>query len=161
MRDLSRVIGFGAALLLVAGFAVGVSAAGPSKLDIVKHRQATMKQQGHDLKYLALYAKGVSGDQAGAEAKIADLQTIHGELLSLFVPGTSSADLPGKTYAKPLIWTDWSKFSAQIPKIAELEATLAAAVKKNDKPAILVAIGNLGKNGCGACHSSYREHIPH
>ncbi|MGH6989010.1 MAG: c-type cytochrome [Stellaceae bacterium] len=160
MRTHWRAAGFSLALALVVGFAVTVSAAGQSKLEVVKHRQATMKQQAADLKYIATYAKGGGGTEAGAGYKVDDLETVSGEILALFVPGTSTADLPGKTYAKPNIWTDWKKFSAQIPHVQDLEAGLGAAVKKNNKPEILAAIGNLGKNGCGACHSDYRAKMP-
>jgi cytochrome c556 len=160
MLSRKRVAGFGLAVALLVGFAVTVSAADQGKLAAVKHRQDTMKRQAGDLKYIATYAKGGVGDQAEAARKVADLQSIRGELLSLFVPGTSTADLPGKTYAKPIIWQDWKKFSSQIPNLEPLDSALAAAVQKNDKPAILAAIGNLGKNGCGACHSVYRAKMP-
>ena len=71
------------------------------------------------------------------------------------------ADLPDvKTYAKPNIWTDMDNFKAVVAKLPGLEQGLTDAVKKGEKPMILAAIGNLGKNGCGACHSTYRAKMP-
>ena len=36
---------------------------------------------------------------------------------------------------------------------------LLAAVKTGDKAAIQTAFGDMGKNGCGACHGKFREEI--
>lgn len=154
-----KMIVLAGALMAMAGVAVSVAA--QDKAAIVKKRQDTMKQQAANLKYIANFAKGVGGDQADAGYKVDELQFISGKLLSLFPPGTSSADLPdAKTYAKPEIWTDYAEFKTIPPKVADLETALGDAVRKGDKRAILVAIGNLGKNGCGACHSKFREKMP-
>jgi cytochrome c556 len=131
------------------------------KAAAVKERQDTMKQQAGDLKYIADFAKGVSGDQATAVQKAEDLHSLSAKLPTLFPAGTSNADLPDvKTYAKPNIWTDQDNFKAIIAKLPGLEQGLVDAVKAGEKPKILAAIGNLGKNGCGACHSTYRAKMP-
>jgi cytochrome c556 len=140
------------------GFVAGASA--QDKEAIVKERVATMKQQGADLKYIGDFLKGVGGDLENAGYKVQDLQFINGKLLALFVPGTSSTDMPGKSNAKPEIWTDWDKFKAIVPVLADAEQKLADAVKSGDKAAIGAALGNTGKNGCGACHSQFREKLP-
>ncbi len=156
---MNKLIGVAALAMVVAvGFAATVWA--QDKEAAVKQRQDTMKRQGADLKYIADFAKGVSGDQENAGYKVQELQFTSGKLLALFVPGTSSADLPGKSNAKPEIWTDWDKFKAIIPAVQDAEDKLYAAVQAGDKPAILAALGNLGKNGCGACHSQFREKLP-
>jgi cytochrome c556 len=151
----------GMAVLAIA-VAVGLAATvwAQDKEAAVKQRQDTMKRQGADLKYIADFAKGVSGDQENAGYKVQELQFTSGKLLALFVPGTSSADMPGKSNAKPEIWTDWDKFKAIIPAVQDAEDNLLVAVQKGDKPEILAALGNLGKNGCGACHSQFREKLP-
>jgi cytochrome c556 len=39
----------------------------------------------------------------------------------------------------------------------ELAAKLAAAASLGDKAATLAAFADLGKNGCGGCHETYRK----
>ncbi len=159
MRNIARAAVLGLSMAAIVGFTAAVVA--QDKAAAVKERQDTMKRQAGDLKYVADFAKGVSGDQATAEQKAEDLHSLSGKLLSLFPPGTSNADLPdAKTYAKPNIWTDQDNFKAIIAKLPALEQGLTDAVKKGEKPMILAAIGNLGKNGCGACHSTYRAKMP-
>lgn len=159
MRNSLRLAVAGLALAGVVGLAAGVLA--QDKAAAVKERQDTMKQQAGDLKYIADFAKGVSGDQATAVQKAEDLHSLSAKLPTLFPTGTSNADLPDvKTYAKPNIWTDQDNFKAIIAKLPGLEQGLVDAVKAGEKPKILAAIGNLGKNGCGACHSTYRAKMP-
>jgi cytochrome c556 len=159
MSKFMRAAVLGIAMAGIVGIAAGVSA--QDKAAVVKERQDTMKRQGGDLKYIADFAKGVSGDQATAVQKAEDLHSLSGKLLALFPPGTSDTDLPdAKTYAKPNIWTDQDNFKAIIAKLPPSEQGLIDAVKKGEKPMILAAIGNLGKNGCGACHSTYRAKMP-
>jgi cytochrome c556 len=159
MKKLRTAIAVGVAIVVGSGFAAGVVA--QDKAAAVKERQDTMKRQAGDLKYIADFAKGVSGDQATAVQKAEDLHSLSAKLPSLFPPGTSNADLPdAKTYAKPNIWTDQDNFKAIIARLLGLEQGLVDAVKTGQKPQILAAIGNLGKNGCGACHSTYRAKMP-
>jgi cytochrome c556 len=159
MRNSVRLAVAGLALAGIVGIAAGVPA--QDKAAAVKLRQDTMKQQAGDLKYIATFAKGGGGDQATAVQKAEDLHSLSAKLPTLFPPGTSNADLPdAKTYAKPNIWTDQDNFKAIVAKLPGLELTLVDAVKSGEKPKILAAIGNLGKNGCGACHSTYRAKMP-
>lgn len=159
MNKIRTAIAVGVVIVVGSGFAAGVVA--QDKAATVKERQDTMKQQAGDLKYIADFAKGVSGDQATAVQKAEDLHTLSGKLPSLFPPGTSNADLPdAKTYAKPNIWTDQANFKVIVDRLPGLEQGLVDAVKAGEKPKILAAIGNLGKNGCGACHSTYRAKMP-
>jgi len=148
----------GAAMVVLIGCALSASA--QDKEAAVKERQATMKRQGADLKYIADFAKGLAGDEAGAIDKAKDLLAIDPRILDLFVSGTSSADFPGKSNAKPEIWSDWDKFKAIPPVLQAAEMKLVDAVTGGDKAAIGAAIGGVGKNGCGACHSAFREKLP-
>ncbi len=140
-------IGFGA----VSGMAQDKEAA-------IKHRRDTMKRQGADFKAIQDYVKG-EGDQAAAVSGINDLLTINPKIVDLFVPGTSTAEFPGKTGAKPEIWKEWDKFKLIPGALKGEEEQLAAAIKNGDKQAVGAQLANTGKNGCGACHTPYREKI--
>ena len=143
---LAVVIGFGA----TGGMA-------QDKAAIIKQRQDTMKQQSEDLKAIVAYMKD-EGDQATAQAKIADLIAIAPKIADLFPAGTSLTDFPGKTGAKPAIWTEFNKFKASAIALQDEEKKLAEAIKSGDKAAVTAAVGVTGK-ACGACHTPYREKI--
>jgi cytochrome c556 len=126
---------------------------------LVDNRQAVMKSQGKDMSAVKAYIDD-KADLAAAQAAGADLVTQVGKIPTLFPAGTSMADFPGKSYAKPAIWTEMDKFTATA-KTAETKAqALNAALKGGDKAAITAAFGDMGKNGCGACHEPYREKKP-
>jgi cytochrome c556 len=137
---------------------VAVIAQAQDKEAQIKTRRDTMKRQGDDLKAISDFIKG-EGDQAAAQKAIDDLLALNGKIVDLFPPGTSMADFPGKTGAKPEIWQQFDKFKA-IPAVLKTEEDkLATAVKSGDKAAIGAQLANTGKNGCGACHTPYREKL--
>jgi len=157
MRHVSGISFAAAALALMMGFGtVGVLA--QDKEQQIQTRRDTMKRQGADFKAIQDYVKG-EGDQAAAEKAIADLQTIAPKIPDLFPAGTGLDAFPGKTGAKPDIWKEWDKFKAIPPVLASDEEKLAAAIKAGDKAAIGAQLANTGKNGCGACHTPYREKL--
>jgi cytochrome c556 len=158
MRNFAKV-GFAAAVVALAiGFGTAAIAAEDKEAQI-KTRRDTMKRQGDDFKAIADFAKG-EGDQAKAAQGIADLESIAPKIVDLFPPGTGLDAFPGKTGAKPEIWKEWDKFKAIPPVLLSEEQKLADAIKGGDKAALGAQIANTGKNGCGACHTSYREKLP-
>ena len=156
MRHLVR-LGFVAATVATIGFGA-VSVMAQDKEAIIKERRDTMKRQGDDFKAVQEYVKG-DGDQATAVAKLNDLLAINGKIVGLFPPGTSMTDFPGKTGAKPAIWEEWDKFKTLPDGLKAEEEKLLTAVKSGDKAAIGAQLGATGKNGCGACHTPYREKL--
>jgi cytochrome c556 len=146
-----------AALGLALAFGT-VAVVAQDKAAEIKTRQDTMKRQGKDFKAIQDYVKG-QVDQASAEQAIADLQSIAPKIVTLFPEGTGLDAFPGKTGAKPDIWKEWDKFKTIPVSLQGAEAKLAAAIKSGDKSAVGEELINTGKNGCGACHGSYREKI--
>lgn len=155
MRHLAR-IGLVAAVAAIGFGAVGSMA--QDKEAAVNQRRDTMKRQGADFKAIQDYVKG-EGEQAAALAGINDLLAINPKIVDLFVPGTSTTDFPGKTGAKPEIWKEWDKFKMIPAALKGEEEKLADAIKSGDKQAVGAQLANTGKNGCGACHTPYREKI--
>jgi cytochrome c556 len=146
-----------AGIVLAAG--LYADAARADDAAIVDSRQATMKAQGKDMTAIKAYIDD-KADLASAQAAGADLPTQVAKIPDLFPKGTGMAEFPGKSYAKPAVWTDWDKFTAQAKTAADKSAALNAALKGGDKAAITAAFGDMGKNGCGACHEPYREKKP-
>ena len=146
--------------LIAAVTAISLGAAvtvAQDKEAIVKERQAMMKQQSDDLKAIKGFLDGSAGDQATAVAKAQDLIAIADKLPTLWPAGTSSKDLPGKSNAKPDIWEQMDKFKAIPAALKGAEQMLLEALQKGDKAAAGTALGDAGKNGCGACHGAFRE----
>jgi cytochrome c556 len=158
MRRVARHVLVGLMATAIGLGGVGVIAQAQDKEAQIKTRRDTMKRQGEDFKAIADYAKG-EGDQAAAQKAIDDLLALNGKIVDLFPAGTSMADFPGKTGAKPEIWQQFDKFKAIPAVLKSEEEKLAEAIKSGDKAAIGAQVANTGKNGCGACHTPYREKL--
>jgi cytochrome c556 len=142
------------AIVVAAGIYAG--AARSDDAATLETREATMKAQGKDMTGIKAYLDD-KADLASAQAAGADLVTQIPKIPNLFPKGTGMAEFPGKSYARPAIWTDWDKFLAGA-KTADTKAeALNTALKGGDKAAITAAFGDMGKNGCGGCHEPFRE----
>ncbi|HLJ19548.1 MAG TPA: cytochrome c [Stellaceae bacterium] len=148
----------GIALVTMATIGAAVSWA-QDKEATVSARQAAMKLEGPDLRAISDYANDKGTDQATAIAKTQELLALSDKLMGLWPAGTSSKDMPGKSNAKPEIWTDMEKFQALYAGQKKGEQDLLAAVQKGDKPAVQAAIANIGKGSCSTCHGTYREKV--
>jgi cytochrome c556 len=150
-----RVFG---AVLSIAVVAAGAMALAQDKEAILKDRQATMKQQGKDAGTVKAYLTG-KADQTAAVAAATDLTKTTRKIPDLFPPGSGAPSPDGDFQPKPTVWTDWDKFlDAQKTAAAKADALLTA-VKAGDKAAIQTAFADLGKNGCGNCHTTFREKL--
>jgi cytochrome c556 len=142
-------------LVFILSGLCGISLA-QDKDAVVKDREAFMKEQGKDIGSVKAYIDG-KGDLAQAEVGAANLTQSTKKIPDMFPPGTGGTDADGKYGTKPVIWSDWNKF-LEVQKTAAAKAdALLVAVKSGDKAAVQTAFGDLGKNGCGACHETFRE----
>ena len=147
-----------AAALICASAAISGAALAQDKETIAKNRETLMKGQGKDLGSIKAYIDG-KGDQAQAEAGAIGLTQSTRKIPDAFPPGSGGPSPDGKFAAKPGIWNDWNKF-IDVQKNAVSKAdVLLAAVKSGDKATIATAFSDLGKNGCGACHETFREKL--
>jgi cytochrome c556 len=145
------------AAVVVAGLA-GFAAAAPAadNTQVLKDRQATMKQQAKDLGAIKAYLTGKTDEAAAATAATSLTQTMA-KIPSLFPPGSGAASPDGKYQPKPAVWTNWDEFLAARKNAAAKVDVLFAAIKGGDKPAIQAAFVDLGKHGCGGCHEKFRQ----
>jgi cytochrome c556 len=147
-----------AVALILALAGISSTALTQDKETVIKNREALMKGQSKDLGSVKAYIDG-KGDQAQAETGAANLTQSMKKIPDAFPPGSDATSTDGKFATKPVIWSDWNKF-LETQKIAAGKAeVLLVAIKSGDKATIQTAFGDLGKNGCGACHETFREKL--
>jgi cytochrome c556 len=146
-----------AALIFVLSGVVGAALA-QDKEAVFKNREALMKEQAKDMGTVKAYTEG-KAESAQAEASATNLTQTMNRIPGAFPPGTGGQDSEGKFATKPAIWSDWNKFLEAQKTAASKADVLLAAVKTGDKEKVAAAFGDLGKNGCGACHETFREKL--
>ena len=165
--------GFGrtAALALAAGIIAAVpvvASFAQSATDTIKVRRAAMKELGAHSKAIAGFLKGSQdAKKAAALGTIGDMElraeavaSIAGRIPTLFPKGTGLDSQPPKsTGAKPAIWSDWSGFQSAAGKLKTLAEATQKAAQSGDKKAFAAAFARMGKEGCGGCHSKFREKL--
>jgi cytochrome c556 len=156
MRSSLKLLSFGVVLLV--GSAGSTGALAQDKSQVIKDRQALMKQQGTDMGAIKGYLDG-KADLAEATTTAADLIVTMKKIPDVFPPGTAGPNPEGKYAPKPEVWSDAKGFLAARDVAAEKADALVVAVKGGDKAKIQEAFADLGKNGCGGCHGKFREEI--
>ena len=145
-----------AVLAIAAAGSMGALAA--DKDQVIKDRQALMKQQGGDLGAVKAYLDD-KGDLAKATAAATDLVQTMKKIPDVFPPGTAGPNPEGKWAPKAEVWSDSKGFLAARDNAAAKVDVLLAAVKGGDKAKIQTAFADLGKTGCNGCHDKYREEV--
>lgn len=124
--------------------------------DAIATRQGYMKLVVWEAGPLFGMAKGkMAYDADAAMEHAAKLKAISQyPVTGLFLPGTSKADRPGKTVAKPEIWADADKFAKAFENWQAAVAVVADVAGDGQK-VLAGAVGELGKT-CGGCHKPFR-----
>lgn len=119
-------------------------------------RQGFMNLVSWEAGPLFAMAKGdMPYDATAAQGHADKLKTLYQyPFTTLFLPGTSKADRPGKTRALPEIWQNRDKFEERFHNERALVAALGEQAA-NGQPALAAAVSELGK-GCGGCHKQFR-----
>jgi len=116
-----------------------------------------MKGNGAAAKTIDAFVESGTGTADDVAKSAASIKEAAGKIPSLFVPGTSIDDNVAKTAAKKEIWDNFDDFKAKAAKLASLAADLEAAAATGDKQKITDAFNTMGKDGCGGCHSLYKQ----
>lgn len=151
---LKRGVIAGTVLALVVAVGACASKDGQQGGSVAK-RQALMKQNGGHMKKVGGFVKAGKGTTADVVRASQGIAASAKMIPGLFPKGTSMND-GVKTRAKPEIWQQRAKFDAAADNLAALAEKLTKAAQTGDKKAITVAMGNLGKSGCGGCHRNFR-----
>jgi cytochrome c556 len=152
--------GKGIAVALAAAVVLGAAGAAWSQdmAAILKQRQATMKRMSGDLKVIREYGQEKTSQERAVGAAMDVAQTLP-NLPALFPKGSGMAEFPGKSGAKPGIWTEWDKFLGYQQNAEEMAKRLLAAVKEGNRAEAASGPGDLWNNGCQDCHKPFRAKI--
>ena len=142
-----------------AGQAEKAAMTDAQKEALIKDRVDFMKAQAADNKAIGDYAKGMATKEQVTKA-INDLIDRSAKIPDMFPAGTSSKEFPGKSYAKPDIWSDYDRFAGIAKTLHELATKEAELIKTGTPEDVGKAQAELGKNGCGGCHGPFREKLP-
>jgi cytochrome c556 len=161
MSPRSWTLAVAAALVLTAaGSTLAFAADEPA--NIVKYRQTFMKGNSAHLGMIVAVMKGevsLTGEIAPNAAALAEMgDMLSTNLQQLFPEGTAmGADAGVETEALPAIWERWGEFEQVAMRFQEETAKLAEVAQGGDMAAIGQQLGVVGKEGCGACHETFRE----
>lgn len=142
-----------------AMFAVSASAQLQFKKpeDAVQYRQSVFTVMGTHFARIGAMVSGKAPFDAATAAKDADIAAMMSKLPYVAFPsGTSTADMPGKTQAKPEIWMEQDKFNAAATKMQDAVAQLDKVAQGGNLDEIKTAFGAAGK-ACKACHDDFRQ----
>jgi len=162
--NLTAKLTAGVAIAVIAGY-VGTSLVGHESMAaadpaaIIKERQDLMKQQGKEAKAINDFLESGTGTADDVAKNAAAIKESSAKIFDLFPAGTSMNDDVGKTGAKPEIWQHAAAFKAAAANLGELAGALEQAAGSGDKQKMADAFGALGKNGCGGCHSKFRQKL--
>lgn len=148
------------ALVVGAGLVLGTmrTEAAVDAKTVIEARQNAMKENAQHMKAINAYVESGQGDPAMVAEHANAIAEISKKIPELFPEGTSLADGHGvKTAAKPEIWTDRTGFEKAAAYLGEEAMHLVEAAKGGDKQMIAAAFAEVGKDGCGGCHSKFRQ----
>jgi cytochrome c556 len=146
----------GAALAITLGTVYLTAAPAADKDQIIKDRQAFMKDQIRQWLVIRNYTQG-KADQAQAMSAVDSLTKSVPKVPDYFPPGTAGPAPDGKFATKPEVWTEHDKFLAADKKVADQVAALGEAVKSGDKAKTAAAFKEL--DACTACHRDFRAKL--
>jgi len=152
-------------VFVVAGIAfVATTQVEVANADPIKTRRAIMKELSGHNKAIKKYLKGHKsakrearlGTAGDMELRALAMAGLGKRMVSLFPKGTSLKDMPGKTRAKPEIWSKPADFRKAANIFVSWSNDLEKAAATGDKAKIAAAMKGFGKTACGTCHKTFR-----
>ena len=118
---------------------------------VVKERMDLMKTQKEAMKVIGAMAKGkVPFDAAKASTAAQEIETTAAKIPELFPEGTTGHP----SEAKPEIWMQWDKFTADAEGLETAAATLKMALE-GEAPEWKAKFKGV-IDACKACHKTFR-----
>jgi cytochrome c556 len=137
-------------LIAASALVLGVQAAIPQNVDVIKERKQTMKDNGAATGSAVKMLKGQTPfDLAGVQASLNTYIASAKKMPGLFPDDSKTGD----TKALPEIWANKSDVDARFAKLGQDAADALAAIK--DQASFTATFPSVLKN-CGGCHEKYR-----
>jgi cytochrome c556 len=138
-------------LVVAVALTVGIQAAVPQNLDVIKERKQTMKQTGAAAGNAAKMLKGEAPfDLAAVQASLKTMVDAAAKMPTLFPDDSKTG---GDTRALPAIWADKADLNARYAKLGRDATNALTAIK--DQASFAATMPPIFKN-CGGCHEKYR-----
>ena len=150
------------AVVIVAMLAVVIyiqTASGSDLPEIVTERQQLMKSNVDNMKAIGQMLESGDIDGALIAEHASALAASGAKIPELFPAGTSLDDIEGRVGAKPAIWEDWAGFEEAANRLVVEANGLTEIAETGDATAIMAAFKSLGENGCGGCHTKFRQKV--
>lgn len=141
--------------ILAAGAVMLTASAAMAQQSVVDHTQKLMRDNGRNMMALSAIVKGDKPyDQATVDAALKQFDETAKELPNQFPDGVKGLKAPDSKYsASPKIWTERTKFDAEIADFAK--AVNDAKAKAKDLDTLKASFQPIGKQ-CGSCHENFR-----
>lgn len=150
----------GAGLLLATiGAVPSIPLAQDDPASVIAERRALMRGNGMHMGAINDFVEKGMGEAAAVAVHAVNIAAIARSIPALFPQGTSMDEHAGKTGAKPAIWAEWTKFQAAAKVLEDEGLKLFQVAQAGDKDAIAVQFEAVGKNGCGGCHTTFRQKL--
>ena len=162
MSGRNRLILLGGVIfaMIVVVVMIGIQPSNGADLpEIVVKRQDAMKGLGGAMKAIGESLGSGSPDSALIVEKATAIGDAADVIPSLFPDGTGLDAIEGRVGAKPEIWQDWAGFETAAMNLGTYADALVAAAQTGDAAAMQAAFDTLGKDGCGGCHSKFRQKL--
>ena len=159
MLSMGRGIWGGLLVLALGCGAVGVVTAADDPAAAIAARRDLMKGQGKQMGIINDFVQNKKGSAADVVAAAKVLEETAAKIPSLFPKGSSLDDFPGKTGAKPVIWEKWDDFQKAAAYLGSEAKELAEVAETGDTAKIAEHFGDVGKDGCGGCHTTFRQKL--
>jgi cytochrome c556 len=138
-------------LIALGVLAIGVEAATPQNLDVIKERRQEMKDNGAAAGAAAKMLKGQAPfDLAAAQAALKTFIDVSKKMPGLFPEDSKTG---GGTHALPAVWSDKADVDARFAKFGQDATAALAAIK--DEASFKAQFPPIFDN-CGGCHQRYR-----
>jgi len=119
--------------------------------EAITARQQLMKEQGALMRSMGEKMK--AGQVQAVAADAVKLEQTASRIPKLFPQ--NSVD-PGVSRAKPEIWQKWSEFEGYAGSLEKKADQLQATAQSGNAQATQMALADIGKTTCGACHTTFR-----